>query len=122
MDFSEQTKSLPPGLAAAMDRLWERYFPEIQDRLATIDSAAAAIAAGTLTSEQQQAAHAAAHKLAGALGMFGLDDATAPARETEHLYAAAAAPSRECATHLAELATILRAMVENHKHPQPGAK
>ena len=117
MDFSDQTNSLPPGLTAALERLWERYLPEIQDRLAVIDSAAAATAAGALTPEQQHAAHSAAHKLAGALGMFGLYEATDPARETELLYAANIPPARDSAPRLAELAASLRAMVENHKHP-----
>lgn len=113
--------SLPSIIAAALEQHWKRYLPEIQDRLAVIDSAAAATAAGSLTSEQQHAAHSAAHKLAGALGMFGLTDATAPARETELLYSADAPPSRESAARLAELAASLRALVES-KRPQPPAK
>jgi HPt (histidine-containing phosphotransfer) domain-containing protein len=110
------------SLSAALDRLWERYLPEIELRLAAIESAANAIAAGTLTSELQQAAHAAAHNLAGTLGSFGLAGGTAPARETEHSYAAQATPGREDAARLAELAATLRGIIESRKRPQTTAK
>ena len=117
MDTLPKTATaLPPAIAAALARHWEHYLPEIQDRLAVLDSAAAATAAGTLTPEQQKAAHAAAHKLAGALGMFGLSEATDPARETELLYATDTPPSRESAPRLILMASKLRALVENHKH------
>lgn len=115
MDSPRQTISPPaPSLSAALQRLWERFLPDIQDRLSVIEAAASAAAAGALSPEQQQAAHAAAHKLAGALGMFGLTDATAPARETELLYAASTLPSRENAARLSELAASLRSLIESH--------
>jgi HPt (histidine-containing phosphotransfer) domain-containing protein len=109
-------------LAGALERLWDRHLPEIKDRLALIESAAAAAAAGSLTRGQQQAAHAAAHKLAGVLGTFGLAEATAPAREIEHLYAQDAAPPPESAARLVGMAASLRALIESHMRPQPPAK
>lgn len=112
----------PPAFAAALQRLWERHLPEIEERLAILDSAAAAAAAGNLTPEQQQVAHAAAHKLAGVLGSFGLTDATAPARETEHLYEPDIPPSRESGARLARMAASLHALVESHMHPHAPAK
>lgn len=120
--FEPGSSPYPPGFAAALDRLWERHLPEIEDRLDVIESAAAATAAGTLTQQQQQAAQAAAHKLAGVLGSFGLADATAPAREIEQLYAAESAPPRENAAHLASMAVSLRSLIEGHRRPQPPAK
>jgi HPt (histidine-containing phosphotransfer) domain-containing protein len=120
--LSQTASPQPAALAAALDRLWERHLPEIEKRLAILDSAAAATAAGALTPEQQQAAHAAAHKLAGALGSFGLVEATAPARETEQLYAPDTPPSRESGAHLARMAASLRAIVDSRKHPHPPAK
>ncbi|HEV2135242.1 MAG TPA: Hpt domain-containing protein [Terracidiphilus sp.] len=112
----------PPDLAAALERLWQRHLPEIESRLDILDSAAAATAASALTPDQKQAAHAAAHKLAGVLGSFGLSQATDPARETERLYAADSPPSRESAARLARMAATLRSLVANHMRPQPPAK
>lgn len=112
----------PPELAAALERLWQRHLPEIEDRLDVLDSAASAATAGTLTPEQQQAAHAAAHKLAGVLGSFGLSQATDPARETERLYAAGFPPSRQTAARLARMAATLRSLVASHMRSQPPAK
>jgi HPt (histidine-containing phosphotransfer) domain-containing protein len=123
MDSRQQDSSPPPpSLAAALDRIWQQHLPEIEVRLATIESAAAATAAGTLTAEQRQAAQAAAHKLAGVLGSFGLSEGTAPARETELHYAAESAASPENGAHLAGMATALRALVEGRSRPQTPAK
>jgi HPt (histidine-containing phosphotransfer) domain-containing protein len=112
----------PPGLAAALDRIWQRHLPEIEERLAVIESAAAATAAGTLTAEQRHAAQAAAHKLAGVLGSFGLGEGTAPARETELHYAAERAANPENGPHLAGMATTLRLLVESRSSSQTPAK
>lgn len=121
---SEQRDSppLPPGLAAALDRIWQRHLPEIEERLAIIESAAAATAAGKLTAEQRQAAQAAAHKLAGVLGSFGLAEGTAPARETELHYAAGSAANPENGPDLAGMATALRSLVESRGRPRNPAK
>lgn len=116
------TASQPSGLAAALELLWQRHLPEIEARLAILDSAAAAVAAASLTAEQQQAAHAAAHKLAGVLGSFGLSEATAPAREAESIFASDNPPARENAGRLAALAASLRSVIESRQRPQTPAK
>jgi HPt (histidine-containing phosphotransfer) domain-containing protein len=53
------------------------------ERIATIEAALAACAAGTLTADARDAARRDAHKLAGSLGTFGLQDGTAFARRLE---------------------------------------
>ena len=86
MDSADRAHSTQPaGLAAALDELWVRFLPEIRQRIAILESAAAATVAGNLSPEQQRDAQAAAHKLIGILGTFGLDEGTSPARETEQL-------------------------------------
>lgn len=117
-DFPSQAA----GLAAALDGIWQRHLPQIEERLAVIELAAAATAAGTLTPEQRLAAHAAAHNLAGVLGSFGLAEGTDPARETERLYAAGAGPNPESASRLAGMAATLRFLVESRKQPRAPAK
>lgn len=117
-DFPSETASL----TAALDRIWQRHLPQIEERLAVIELAAAATAAGTLSAEQRLAAHAAAHNLAGVLGSFGLVEGTDPARETERLYSAVAGPDPESASRLAGMAATLRFLVESRKQPQAPAK
>lgn len=101
------------GISAALDSLWARFLPETTQRVAVLESAAAAAAAGTLTQPMQQRAHAAAHKLAGVLGSFGIPEGTAPARESEHLYALQAVPAPHQAARLAALAAQLRSLIES---------
>jgi HPt (histidine-containing phosphotransfer) domain-containing protein len=70
-------------MAEALSRLWLRFLPEIEQRAALVEAAAAALAAGTLTSAIREDAHAAAHKLAGTLGTFGMPEGTDAARKAE---------------------------------------
>jgi HPt (histidine-containing phosphotransfer) domain-containing protein len=64
--------------------LWQRSQPQILDRLALLDRAAAAAAAGDLTPELRKEATTIAHKLAGSLGVFGFHEGTDIARRIEH--------------------------------------
>ncbi|HTJ29850.1 MAG TPA: Hpt domain-containing protein [Acidobacteriaceae bacterium] len=75
----------PPEMAAAMARLWEKFLPEMEQRVVLIEEAAQALKAGSLTEAQREAAHAAAHKLAGSLGLFGMAQGTEIARGLEAL-------------------------------------
>ncbi len=69
------------ALSQAIDRLWARFLPEIRERVAILEAAASAVAAGKLSATRRQAAQAAAHKLAGVLGTFSLTRGTVLARE-----------------------------------------
>ncbi len=105
----------PAPLAEIMNRLWIRHLPEIEQRVAVLESAASAQAEGRLTAELCEDAHAASHKLAGILGTFGLDEGTVLAREAEALYAngrLSTAPSE----HAAELASKIRAIIAGRTH------
>jgi HPt (histidine-containing phosphotransfer) domain-containing protein len=77
----------PTAIAEAMNRMWAKFLPDIEGRVAVLEKAAAALSQGRLTTELRQEASSAAHKLAGVLGTFGLDKGTALAREAESLYA-----------------------------------
>jgi len=108
MESGEQTT-----LTSALDRLWQKFLPEIGQRVALLESAAQALAAGELNPAQQQAAHAAAHKLAGVLGTFNLAEGTTLAREIELKNAPGAVLVPADAEHLSALSARLRALVEN---------
>ena len=102
----------PPdhGLDAAIAALWRDARPRALERVEQIQTAVAALAAGTLDADAAAAATREAHKLAGALGTFGMPEGTAHARAIEH--ALAAGPAAGDAPALAAEAAALRAVVE----------
>ena len=105
----------PSSLAEAMNRLWAQFLPQIEERVANLELAAKAAAEGTLTSDLREQAHDAAHKLAGTLGTFGLQEGTELAREAEALYAAESPAMASENGRLAALAAQLRATLAKRK-------
>ena len=95
-------------MVAALARMWVKFLPEINARIAILDEAAAA---NPLSQEQQAAAHSAAHKLAGSLGMFGLQRGTELARQAE--LALAEDPVTATPAELAAWVAELRELVLN---------
>lgn len=95
--------------------MWERHRSQILERVAILERAAAAVAANQLSASDRAAAHAAAHKLAGTLGMFNLPRGTEVAREIELLYSQETAPRASSGPQLAAMTTELRTMIENRK-------
>jgi HPt (histidine-containing phosphotransfer) domain-containing protein len=104
-----------PALQEALDRLWAQFLPEMQQRVAILETATAAFAAGRLSAAQQAAAHAAAHKLAGVLGTFGLTRGTVLARELEMVYSIEYHPGPAQGERVLEMAAELRGLVESRK-------
>jgi HPt (histidine-containing phosphotransfer) domain-containing protein len=101
------------ALNEALDRLWKQFLPQIEERMAAIESAGRALWSGELTDLQRDAAHAAAHKLAGVLGTFGLTKGTILAREAEFLSSGDADPA--AASQLSEIARQLRVLIAQHQ-------
>jgi HPt (histidine-containing phosphotransfer) domain-containing protein len=93
-------KPAQANLAAALDRLWARFLPEIRERVAVVDAA-----------EQKDAAASAAHKLAGVLGTFSLARGTELARELELQFSGTPAS----ASQLASIASELRAVIDSRR-------
>jgi HPt (histidine-containing phosphotransfer) domain-containing protein len=104
-----------PALDEALDRMWIQFLPQIKERLDLLDSAAAAFAANQLTIEQHEAANAAAHKLAGVLGTFGLTKGTVLARELEIFYSRDGGPDPALGAQLTSIAAELRAIIDSRK-------
>jgi HPt (histidine-containing phosphotransfer) domain-containing protein len=102
-----------PDLNEALDRLWNQFLPQIEERVATLETASQALSAGELSDELRDAAHAVAHKLAGILGTFGLTKGTILAREAEMLYSGDSDPAM--AGQLVDIAAQLRAMIAIRK-------
>jgi len=99
----------PPELNAALDRLWKQFLPQIEGRVDVLQTAGEALTAGRLSNDQREAAHVAAHKLAGVLGTFGLTKGTVLAREAEMLCSVAADPAS--APQLTDITAQLREIV-----------
>jgi hypothetical protein len=71
--------------AALLATLWLKNRPIVDERLVLLDGAAASAAASSLAEAQRKEAQSAAHKLAGALGMYGYDEGTRISRQIEVL-------------------------------------
>jgi len=110
MDSTEHTV-----LNEALERMWIQFLPQIEERVTTLESAIAAISTGPLSTEQHEAAHAAAHKLAGVLGTFGLTRGTELARELEIFYSSEHGAETAMRERLISIAAELRAVVESRK-------
>ena len=99
-------------LSDAMNRLWQKFLPQMEGRVATLRRAAAQLASGiALTAEEQSRAAAEAHKLAGVLGTFGLKEGTELARGAEGLLEGSLDLDSDKAARLGSNADRLDAMV-----------
>jgi len=103
------------GLETAMGALWQDARPRVLARIATIEEAGVALAAGDLNSELAARAREEAHKLAGALGTFGLPGGSDHARAVEQRLQGSITAAH--ATELVEHARALRALVESDPSP-----
>jgi HPt (histidine-containing phosphotransfer) domain-containing protein len=95
--------------------MWTRHRSQILERVAVLEAAASAVTAKTLTEAERVAAQAAAHKLAGTLGMFNLARGTDLARELDLTYSSESALATASGAHLATLATELRTIIESRR-------
>ena len=103
------------ALNQALDGLWAKFLPQLEERVGILETSAAAFSANQLSLTGQQAANAAAHKLAGVLGTFGLTRGTVLARELEIMYSREGGPDGSLAPRLSAIAAELRTIVECRK-------
>jgi len=80
------SSSTQPDLTAALNQLWARFLPQMEERLGLIERACQLSTNNSLADEDCKAAHDAAHKLAGTLGTFGLPEGSELARTLELAY------------------------------------
>jgi HPt (histidine-containing phosphotransfer) domain-containing protein len=106
-------KPTEQALSQAIDQLWARFLPEIRERVAVLESAAAAVTDKKLSAAHRGKAEAAAHKLAGVLGTFSLTRGTVLARELEVTYSRESSPGPDSGERLASIAAELRTIVES---------
>jgi HPt (histidine-containing phosphotransfer) domain-containing protein len=104
-----------PALHDAIEKLWEKFLPQMEERLGILEDASAALCADLLTLEERAAANAAAHKLAGVLGSFGLTKGTILAREAEILFSGEPETDPAAADQLRQITAQLRQMIDARK-------
>ena len=104
-----------PSMAEALDQLWLKFLPQLEERLAILEAAGAALADRKLSTHQREAANSAAHKLAGVLGTFGLTKGTILAREAEIIYSGEPETDPDAAAHLGRIAGQLRTIIASRK-------
>jgi HPt (histidine-containing phosphotransfer) domain-containing protein len=103
------------ALAAALDRMWAQYLPLMLERVEVLEAAARDFAAGALSVDRQQAAQAAAHKLAGVLGTFGLTRGTVLARELEIMYSRQSDSEASLSERLTNITAEIRTIIDSRK-------
>jgi len=99
----------------ALDALWIKFLPQMEERVAALETASRALASGKLTDSERAEANTAAHKLAGTLGTFGLTKGTVLAREAELIYSGESETDPDAASRLEEIASQLKTIVQSRK-------
>lgn len=77
---------------AALEKVWLNSRPEAISRLAALESFMEKLRLGTADDKCLDFARSAAHRLAGSLGMFGLDEGSCCAAKIEALLCQESAP------------------------------
>ena len=101
-------------IRAALAKVWLDSQPRVWERLATLERISENLRSGVLDEKCREDALEAAHKLSGALGMFGFNEASACAAEIEALLAQLPLPA---STPLAPLVARLRGVLEKAQAP-----
>src|SRR5579871_2387613 len=75
----------PEELQAKLQKMWQQVLPLMMRRLEVVSRASQELAAGALNADLHSEAIHEAHKLAGALGVFGLQEGSECALKIEQL-------------------------------------
>lgn len=108
---SQQTRT-------ALRMLWEKYRTRNRDRFQVVEAAIVALQNGSLPDDLRQQAQIAAHKLAGALGVFEFPQGSRLALELEQFFRSGHSPNAQELQHLTELAAHLNAELRHSPHPR----
>lgn len=101
-------------VAAGISSLWAGHFEAQERRLSVVEQAVVGLVAGSLDDAGRQSAKQAAHKLAGSLGTFGLEDGSRIAGQIEEALLADKDDSGSIHA-LASAVGALRSVLEKHR-------
>lgn len=93
--------------SALLRKLWIKIQPIVEERISVLDRASVAATHGSLDEELRKEAQSSAHKLAGALGMYGFDEGTRVARELEQLLSGGVPDAKRLNDLVAELRAVI---------------
>ena len=113
-------ESAPERLGDALTQVWRRARGPVLERIAVLERAAAALGAGRLSEPLREEALREAHRLAGALGTFGLDHGSVRAREAEDALRHPS-PAQADGARIARIAAELRNEVDRRPTSAPAA-
>lgn len=99
-------------LSSGLEKIFLAHKDDFEGRVTTVEAAIAAIAAGDLRDAPRASAQRDAHKLAGALGTFGLTHGSDLARELEERLAPGRPSTVADAPHLSACISALRRELE----------
>ena len=114
----KKTKSVkqPKALSAEIEKqaieattaVWQRFKNKLDSRVAAIERATNAVLQNDLGDELRQQAITAAHKLAGSLGMFDVDEGSRLAREIQQILQRPQRLDQKQKQHLSELLVVMQ--------------
>jgi len=102
-------------LHQAISQVWEKFQSTMQERVKAIEVALVACQENKLTTELRENAYRESHKLAGVLGMFGLNEGSTIAKRIENLLEPSQHLDDYIITLLRELTGELRELVDHNQ-------
>ncbi|WP_035985269.1 response regulator [Leptolyngbya sp. KIOST-1] len=109
----------PAEMQASLAQVWETHRGTLDERLSVLESAAAAVEGGQLSSDLRQAGCSQAHKLAGSLGCYGFKEGSQMARQLEQMLQRTAPLDDRQATQMVQLVGRLRQNLAQEPSPGP---
>ncbi|HEX3470733.1 MAG TPA: Hpt domain-containing protein [Silvibacterium sp.] len=113
--MSETSDPRAQELEVLLQTLWKNNYATILERLKTLRDVQKGLAIGPLDNQTRQNAEAAAHKLAGVLGTFGLPEGSKLASKVEVLLAQESSPGPESGAELEAWLDKLEALVASKR-------
>ncbi|AFY86561.1 MULTISPECIES: response regulator [Chroococcidiopsis] len=104
--------SIQQQTKAALAEVWEKIKYQSSDRVAVLEQATISLLDNKLTEELREKARQAAHKLAGALGIFGFAKGSRLAKHIEDIWQADVILDRSEALHLYEMVMALKREIQ----------
>jgi DNA-binding response OmpR family regulator len=102
----------PTATSLAVAKAWTQYQDTMKERIAVLETTAAALSTGSLSQELHHHGQANAHKLVGALGSFGFSEGSRLARELEEILYHSASLDPEQISRFSDLVQQLRQSIE----------
>jgi len=112
VSLPQSQDSIQQQTKAALAEVWEKLKYQSSDRVTVLEQATISLLDNKLTEELREQARQAAHKLAGALGIFGFAKGSRLAKHIEDIWQADVILDRSEALHLYEMVMALKREIQ----------